>query len=209
MKKKGNIWRFLACLLAVAIFFVTTAFSLRGETMATPDNPLKELQEESGSGKATMLSDYLPKSQEIAEELRAEEAETEEAAEEAEAAADTQDAEAQDKDSDNLSDEAEGTEKADGEDGPGKGEDGEGGDEDGAGEHGTTPSKVKDGDDGEAQNYFTTSIVDGETVTEEYYSFTITQLQKVIPLVETLVLSMGSRRRSSTARSFWKMEKIR
>ena len=78
MKKKGNIWRFLACLLAVAIFFVTTAFSLRGETMATPDNPLKELQEESGSGKATMLSDYLPKSQEIAEELRAEEAETEE-----------------------------------------------------------------------------------------------------------------------------------
>lgn len=191
MKKKGNIWRFLACLLAVAIFFVTTAFSLRGETMATPDNPLKELQEESGSGKATMLSDYLPKSQEIAEELQAEEAATEEAAEEAEAAADTQDAEAQDKDSDNLSDEAEGTEKTDGEDGPGKGEDGEGGDEDGAGEHGTTPSKVKDGDDGEAQNYFTTSIVDGETVTEEYYSFTITQLQKVIPLVETLVFVNG------------------
>lgn len=197
MKKKGNIWRMLACLLTAAIFFSTTAFSLKGEATVTPDNPLKELSEEANAGTATMLSAYLPKSQEIVEELQAEDAEDAEAPESAESsedsddAADSPDTGAQNDKADNLADDAEGMEMMDGENGPGNGEEGKGGDDGGAGEYGTSESQITDGDDGEAQNYFTTSIVDGEIVTEEYYSFIITQLQKVIPLVETLVFVNG------------------
>lgn len=188
MKKRGNLWRFLACLLTLAIFFTTTAFCLKGEEMAVPKNPLRDLKEEASSGAAAMLTSYLPKSQDILEEMQEkEERETEEAQEGLESGSGNNDSE-------NPDGESKGNLDGEGADGSGEAEDGEGegGAGDAEGEHGTSQTKIQDGE-AEAQNYFTTSIVDGETVTTQAYSFTITQLQREIPLVETIVYVNGEK----------------
>ena len=191
MKRRG-LARVLASLLAVVIYISAAAFSLRGESLEAPGNPIEDLEEEADEGTASMLSSYLPKSQEIIEEMGLED--QEEVQDSEDGSQDPEDN--RDSDSESLSQEMEEAQEGEGDGGGadeqgsndqgGTGQDGRGG-AGGNKNPGNSRGEGKEEEEGQAQNFFTTSIIDGETVTTPTYSFTITQLQKEIPLLETKV----------------------
>ena len=169
MKDKKRWKQLLTCILVFLVFISMTAFSLSGQTCAQPENPIRQIQEDSQVINASSLATYLPQSEQIQKELEQQKSE-----------ADSNEVSRQEKKDDSSSN------RSDSQKGGQKGSDANGGSGGSDGKNGTDPGKIQDGD-GDAQNFFTTSIVDGETVTQEAYSFTITQLQHDIPLTETLV----------------------
>lgn len=164
--KKGKIVLLTAMMFCICLI---TVFSIRQQAAVTPQNPIHEMEETMRQNQNLELISYLALTPELSEELDT----GEEPSEEATDAGDAEEGAAAGEES-GAADDSTG-----GEIGTEAGENGRGGD------------GMRDAEDGKEKNYFTTSILDGETVTSPKYSFTITQLQKQIPLKEEIVLVNG------------------
>lgn len=173
--KRGKLTVLIAMIICICL---TTFFSVRQQSVVVPKNPIREMEEETRQNQNLELASYLALTPEVAEDLEEQDGQENQENKEGE-----------------VSEEEEGGETA--EDGNAAGNNSEtgdtslGGDEGTAGGNGRNKEKMEDEEQGEEKNYFTTSILDGETVTSPKYSFSITQLQKQIPLKQEIVLVNG------------------